>query len=72
MRSTESREIVGAPRRFLGPDELSEGQILHVANPVPRIPRERALTFGQMMAMVVTVGIVVYGAGYLAWHWVHS
>jgi len=36
----------------------------------PRVPRDRELTFGQMLAMVVTVGIVLYGAAYLAIRWI--
>lgn len=38
----------------------------------PRIPRDRALTFGQMLAMVLTVGAFVYGAGFLMWEWARS
>lgn len=37
----------------------------------PRIPRDRVLSFGQMLAMVITVGFLVYGAGFIVWQWIH-
>ena len=30
----------------------------------PRIPPDRTLSFGQMLALVCTVGVVLYGAAY--------
>jgi len=36
----------------------------------PRVPRDRSLTFGQMIAMVLTAGIVIYGAAYLLMRWI--
>jgi len=36
----------------------------------PRVPRDRSLSFGQMLSMVVTVGVVLYGAAYLLLRWI--
>lgn len=54
---------------------MSDGEvdpISHQTLPAPRIPRDRSLTFGQMLAMVATVGIFIYGAGFLVWEWIKS
>ncbi len=37
-----------------------------------RIPRDRQLTWGQMLSMVCTVGLFLWGAIYLAVRWALS
>lgn len=37
-----------------------------------RIPRDRQLTFSQMLSMACTVGAVIWGAAYLLVRWVLS
>ena len=36
----------------------------------PRGPRDRSLTFGQMLAVVTTTGLFLYFAAYLAMSWI--
>jgi len=36
----------------------------------PRVPRDRSLSFGQMLVMTVTVGVVLYFAAYLVVSWI--
>lgn len=53
---------------------MSDGEvdpISHEPLPPPRVPRDRLLSTGEMYWLVVTVGIVVYGAAYIVWGWLH-
>ncbi len=45
-------------------------QMTHIPLPPPRVVKNQPIGWVQAVALVVTVAIVVCGAGYIVWGWV--